>query len=148
MFSKFFSKKSESDWRTVAIKYSYGYARKIDPATHHYHIILYQIDYKTGRRRIIADDTSEEGRNFALNENGYVAKSKTLWEQTGRIDTPSNPADITWVDPAYAPHGEFEDIITDVQRNDTLQEVLEDNPQIDAAWKQFITVVKMAKNTQ
>lgn len=117
-----------------------------EPERQFEHIVMYQINDKTGERRLAYDDAKDEGREYAEKGNSAVAKARTLWEQGGKIRAPKDHKDVDWLDAEYAPHGDFEDLIISVERDDTMQEALDDNPQVKQAWEHFVTSVKLTKN--
>ena len=136
-------------WRTVAIDTSHGWCRtdrKTGEQTFDgQHTILFQVNDRNGARRIIADDATENGRKFALEQHCDVALQRTKWEQAGKI-THYDPKKIEFFDPAYAPHGDFEDVVNGVNDNPTLTEAMDNNPQVKQAWEHFVASVKMTKN--
>jgi hypothetical protein len=135
-------------WKTAAIDTSNGFhtinSRTGKPDKASSHIIKFQY-CSCGDRQIVADDPTEQGRIFALNRNDAVALQRAIWEESGKI-TGFVVADITWIDPVYAPLGGFEEYIKAMKSDQGLTTLLKEHPMVDDALEQFEVAIKLCIN--
>jgi hypothetical protein len=57
----------ENRWRTVAVDTRASWHFDKDPDREFEHVLVYQINDKTGERRMTYDDASDHGREYAEN---------------------------------------------------------------------------------
>jgi len=135
-------------WRTVAIDTSHGWTRKVndEKVFEGQHIILFQICDRTGERRIIADDATEEGRKFAMERHCDVALQRSKWVIAGVISH-FDPASIDFLDHKYAPLRGWENVIKALKRDPEFKEMLK-HQMIDDALGQLEVAAKLYANNQ
>lgn len=133
-------------WRTVAIDTSCSWHYKVTPDKSVDHILLFQVCDKCNERQMEYDDTSDEGRSYAIKGNDSVARLRSKWIHGGIIYPPKNLADITYIDPSYAPLRGFEEWAKRFNRDPEMKELLT-HKLVDDAFGQLVVAVKLCANT-
>lgn len=144
----FFGKrKCKHDWNTVAIDTSHGWLFVNNPTEKSNHILLYQVCKNCGKRQMEYDDPTEKGRTYAIGGNDTVAKSRSLWIHSGEIRVPKKSENITFIDPAYAPLGDFEHWLRSIRADPALADMLQEK-MVDDALGQLEVAVKLHVNNK
>jgi hypothetical protein len=132
-------------WRTVAIDTSCQWFFTANPDKPRDHILLYQICDRCGSRQMEYDDAEIEGRNYAVSGNSSVAERRSKWIRGGVIVTPKNLADITYVDPNYAPLRGYEQWVNGFKKDPEMAELLK-HQMVDDALGQLEVAIKLHVN--
>ena len=134
-------------WRTVAIDSRVTWHYIKDPDRNFEHVLVYQINDRTGERRMIYDDASDTGREYAEKGNDTVAKMRSKWIHAGTIIPPGpNIEDkVTYIDPAYAPYGSMQKYIDMMKRDPAVQDMLNEK-MIDDAFGQLEVAIKLIQD--
>ena len=139
--------KGKNAWRTVAIDTRISWHFVKDPDREYDHVLVYQVNDKTGKRRMIYEDANEQGREYAEKGSDPVAKMRSKWVHAGLI-LPSKPGDenkITYADPSYAPYGSMQKYIDVMKRDPAVQDMLKEQ-MVDDAFGQLEVAIKLVQN--
>jgi hypothetical protein len=142
-----FGNLKENRWRTVAVDTRASWHFVKDPDREFEHVLVYQINDKTGERRMTYDDASDHGREYAEKGNDAVAKMRSKWVHAGLIIPPKSGDEnkVTYIDPAYAPYGSMQKYIEMMKRDPAVQDML-DEKMIDDAFGQLEVAIKLTQN--
>ncbi|SRR6056297_3833 len=147
MFS-FKRKPKKHKWKTVAIdtgSVTWHYA--VNSGKAFPHILVYQECEHCGARQMEYDDALDEGKTYARNGNSIVAKMRSIWIHSGDIPMPHNKKHIKFIDPKYAPLGDFEKWARAIKTDPEMEPMLK-NQMIDDALGQLEVAVKLHVNNQ
>ena len=114
---------------------------KDEPNKSYNHILVYQINDKTGQRRMEYDDATEHGKSYAEAGNSIVAKLRSHWIRNGEIKRHKN-SNITFYDSSYAPLKGFQKWFDGAKNDEEIKPLLK-HQMVKEAFEELETIIKL-----